>query len=79
VPGPREVEELVVAHVEPPEREAGEDWDVVLKDDIVSAAACERSPPMQLGGLYFTPSSSALSISSLAASGPARRPNTASP
>lgn len=42
VPGPREVEELVVAHVEPPEREAGEDWDVVGQDDIASAEACER-------------------------------------
>ena len=42
VPGPREVEELVVACDEPPEREAVEDWDVVLKDDIATAEACER-------------------------------------
>ena len=43
VPGPREVEEPVLACLAPPEREAGEDWDVVLKDDIASVAACERS------------------------------------
>ena len=42
VPGPREEHTLVIACEEPPEREAGEDWDVVGQDDITSAEACER-------------------------------------
>ena len=42
VPGPAEVPTLVFVCEEPPEREAGEDWDVVGRDDIASAEACER-------------------------------------
>jgi hypothetical protein len=42
VPGPAEVLTLVIACEEPPEREATEDWDVVGKDDIASAEACQR-------------------------------------
>jgi hypothetical protein len=42
VPGPQEVLTLVIAHVEPLEREAVDDWDVVGKDDIASAEACQR-------------------------------------
>ena len=42
VPGPPEMHSLVIAHVEPPEREAVGDWDVIGQDDIVSADACQR-------------------------------------
>ena len=42
VPGPSEVLTLVFACEEPPERETGEEWDVVGQDDIASAEACQR-------------------------------------
>jgi hypothetical protein len=41
VPGPQEVLTPVMA-CEAPEREAAEDWDVIGKDDIASAEACQR-------------------------------------
>ena len=42
VPGPPEELTLVIAREAPPEREAAEDWDVVGKDDIANAEACQR-------------------------------------